>query len=247
MKKINIIILFSLMILLSGCSATYELEIGDGFVNEKTILNLTKDEMVEFNSDGNNKYQKVYYNDSNDTAAEGTTLPIKGVTYYDFSNNNNQISYEYKYDYNSFIRSSFSRYGFLDYKFRVNNNEIHLKTTEGFALNENLSNVTIKIKSKYEVMNSNADKVDGDTLIWYIDSSNAETKYLIADYTMIKKEGAKEPTNNTDNTKDDNKDNQISEEEKEKNHNDTMIYLGIGILSFVLVLSIILIISKKRR
>ena len=247
MKKINIIILFSLMILLSGCSATYELEIGDGFVNEKTTLNLTDDEIVEFDSDGNNKYQNAYYNDSNDTAAEGTTLPIKGVKYYDFSKNGNEISYEYKYDYNNFIRSSASREGFLDYKFRVNNNEIHLKTSEGFALNENLSSVIIKIKSKYEVMNSNADKVDGDTLIWYIDSSNAETKYLIADYTMKKKEGAKEPTNNTDNTKDDNKDNQISEEEKEKNHNDTMIYLGIGILSFVLVLSMVLIISKKRR
>ncbi len=247
MKKINIIILLSLIVLLSGCSATCEIEIGDGYVNEKTIFTMNDEEMIKFNSNNNNKYKTVYYNDSNDTASDDTELPIKGVTYYDFSSDNNTVSYEYKYDYNNFIRSTVTKIGFLDYKFRVNNNEIHLKTTEGFALNENLSSVTIKIKSKYEVMNSNADKVDGDTLIWYIDSSNAETKYLIADYTMKKKEGAKEPTNNTDNTKDDNKDNQISEEEKEKNHNDTMIYLGIGILSFVLVLSIILIISKKKR
>lgn len=248
MKKIKILGILILIIFLNGCSATYSLNISDSTINESLSLKMNNSEFATFMENNNNKYVNMYFDDSNNIASEGVTLPLEGVKYYDCSIDDTleEVTFSGQFKYNDFSRSSILKTGFNDVEFIVRNNEMHISTSEGFSfLNENLNSVKIIISSDFEVMYSNADKIESNNLIWFIDKTNYSTKKIKIDYKLVKSS----LTENIDDKDEDQKDDNVpgEKENAEKNIKSSVIMVIIGFISFILVLFGILIITKRNK
>lgn len=244
-KKLMIAFILLNLIMLSGCTAEYKINIGNNIYEE---LNITADSAEEYKTlidFQNGQPFNKYYNDNNiEPYVNGYQ---DNVDYYDFKSKENDllVNYSTTFDTVNFEKSNIINKCFETFEIRETKSELYLATGGEFqCLKEGLSSVKVIINTNYEVLYSNADSKFNDGLVWYIDSNNYNNVSLKVN--LYKKTADNNKTNNADNTKDDNKDNQITKEEKEKDHNDTMIYLGIGVISFILVLSLVLIISKKK-
>lgn len=248
MKKIKILGMLIIIFILTGCSATYNLNISENAISESLSLIMNNNEFDTFMENNNNKYVNMYFDDSNNIASEGVTLPLEGVKYYDCSIDDNlkEVTFSGQFKYNDFSRSTILKTGFNDVEFIVRNNEMHISTSEGFSfLNENLNSVKIVISSDFEVMSSNADKIESENLIWFIDRTNYSTKKIKVDYKLVKSSLIED----IDDTYDDQKNNKEPEEkvEEEENIKTSIIIAVIGFVSFILVLFGIIIITKRNK
>ena len=189
MKKLIILIIF--MIILTGCEATYNLNIENTFkenveiyvaTNEKDNKldwsNMTYKEM--FDSDGNN-YTRAYYNDPNyNQYIEGKQ---DGVEYYTNTiiNNNKRygINYSYNFTRNNFINSAAVNTCYKEITIKKNDNIFILETQkEASCLNglSNLDKLTINISTNYKVLSSNSDSKSGNTYTWVVTNENYKNK-----------------------------------------------------------------------
>ena len=234
--KNKLVLLFMLVVLTTGCSVDYELEIGKVTKENTNIL-----------IDNANEIESSYLNGFKGQSKYNNFLSNNYEYDYDLSVKDDSAKLYFEYgevvglNLSNIIRSCYGQRSIVrdDNYYLINLSDFQCASYNYIDISD--INVTVTTAKNFSIVESNALNYTSEKAQYNL--SNLNTVYL----KLEEKEETKEPTNNTDNTKDDNKDNQISEEEKEKNHNDTMIYLGIGILSFVFVLSIILIISKKRR
>ena len=156
MKNLKFIILVIPLLLLSGCTATYNLEITNTRFNENVIINMNKNEYNDFTSDENNKYANMYYDDTHNSGEEGVELPIPGVKYYDYTENasNNIVQFSGEFSYEDYNRSTMATRGFNSVKITGNDEELHMQTSTGFTfLYDGLTRVNIRITSPYKVMN----------------------------------------------------------------------------------------------
>lgn len=188
MKRLRLVILlFGVIILLSGCSAVYEVNVDINNMKESLRVTLNDDEYYEFNSDENYKYLNMYYNDPNNDGTDGVQLPLPGVLYYDFTMNESlkTVNFSGNTDYRNYHRSSIIKLGYEDIKVIYENDKLHLKTSQGFLFDmDTLENLKVVLKSDYRVLHSNCDYVDGKSLVWEINKSNYKTKYLSVDYSL---------------------------------------------------------------
>lgn len=249
MRKIKILLFMSLVMLLTGCSATYNLNITQSKINESLSIEMNDTEYNKFMENDNNKYLNMYYDDNNNISSEGIKLPLAGVKYYNYTDNEKlkTITYEGSFNYNDFSRSTILKSGFNNVDFIVRNNELHISTSEGFSFTyENLNEVKIILSSDFKVMNSNADKIESDNLIWIIDNTNYQTKKIIVDYKLTK---SSQTNDNKDNNIDkDNKKDEIEAPQSDENDTKLSIFIVIiGFISFLLVLFGILILSKRNK
>ena len=94
-------------------------------------------------------------------------------------------------------------------------------------------------------MYSNADKIESNNLIWFIDRTNYSTKKIKIDYKLVKSSLIE----NIDDKDEDQKDDNVpgEKENAEKNIKSSVIMVIIGFISFILVLFGILIITKRNK
>lgn len=166
MKKM----LFLLFVLfLSGCSATYNLEIKNSKFNEKIEIDASKES--ELNYFKNNDLYSIMSN------------------YNNFHKYNKKIenslkahlSYNYNFDeYKNatVLNSCFNAYSIIkekDYYILSTSTGLKCVKEENSVL---LNNLKIVIKTNHKVIKSNADKIDKYTYIWNIDQKNYDTKEI---------------------------------------------------------------------
>ncbi len=171
MKKI--LLLFLLTILLTGCSATYDIEFTEDkikdeirvFTDTETVNNATQATIDSFSNKilewerGHDHYTREVY----------TTDKITGYLY------------KYDFNYDEYDAMSQIRKCYEDFNFTYNDKEIILTTSNKFLCKDyyqDVNNLTINIKTDKKVISSNADSTKDNTLTWNINKSNYQNKPL---------------------------------------------------------------------
>ena len=201
MKKI--LFLGLLILLMTGCNATYNLEISeDGFKEETTILSNINDINNYYDNDiftlkelydiQSKTYYSAYFNEENFNFYE-VDKKQDNIKYYDQSIINDNINYGLKYvgDFkeNDIYRSRAINTCYKEVTFNKND-QIYTLVTNGkaecFDAYKLLNEVVINIKTTYRVIYSNADKVEDNTYTWVINRDNYQTKKINLTYTTSK-------------------------------------------------------------
>lgn len=179
MKKT--IILLITLILLTGCSATYDIKftkenIIDSiniYENSSLTNKATDNDIQQFQEKlgnwerGYEYYKRELY----------TTDKITGY------------NYSYNFEYNEYDAMSQLRKCYKNFNFTYDDNQIKLTTSKEFLCTtyyKDVSNITITINSDYKITNSNADSKSNNTHTWNINKNNYANKPI--ELTINKKE-----------------------------------------------------------
>lgn len=168
MKKI--LFLLITIILLTGCTANYEIDITKNTINDKiTIM-----------TDSNN------VNNANKATTDLFTQKLgeweNGHDFYkrDLITTEDKTGYQYTYNFNfnEYDAMSQIRKCYKDFNFTYDNN-ITLSTSNEFLCKNyypQIKNYTISITSEYDIVESNADTIKDNTHTWKINANNYKNK-----------------------------------------------------------------------
>ena len=180
MKKI--LFLVFMIFLLSGCSAQYNLIID----NEEIIEKLNVENVTLKKSD--KLLIPVKYNIDDPEAFE---KKINGIDYYNVKKDEGKNNYQLNYKFSSYDFSD-SRIlnGCYDKVESLYNGSNYIISTIGsftcFETYDKLEDIQIKITSHYKLVETNADKIEGNNYYWNINKSNIEKGiYIELDTSVI--------------------------------------------------------------
>ncbi len=187
--KRKIIILATTLILLTGCSATYDLYLDKNNITERTyIYDSTKklEGLEYYDMDKGNEISIDLY--ANEVAAFENNFKYEKEEIK--TNNGNNFGYRYNtsYKYNEFNKLSAvaACYDKIEIK---NDGNISVKTSNEFKCFDKyslLEDVTIRIHYTGKVLNTNADKVENDIYIWKITKDNYKNSCIIFTAEKVK-------------------------------------------------------------
>lgn len=187
--KRKIIILATTLILLTGCSATYDLYLDKNNITERTyIYDSTKklEGLEYYDMDKGNEISIDLY--ANEVAAFENNFKYEKEEIK--TNNGNNFGYRYNtsYKYNEFNKLSAvaACYDKIEIK---NDDNISVKTSNEFKCFDKyslLEDVTIRIHYTGKVLNTNADKVENDIYIWKITKDNYKNSGIIFTAEKVK-------------------------------------------------------------
>ena len=176
-KKI-ILILF--VVLLTGCQIKYELNFNGDNLIEKINVKISNENERQINdlkkytafSIFDNSTQKLYKTKFND-----------GRSYF-------TADYEYTYNFDEFRHALYIKNCFDAFSFITDNDDYILSTSKGFKCmfvdyNE-VDSVEIIITSNHEIIESNADELKNNKLIWNINDENAKDKQIYVKFGKLK-------------------------------------------------------------
>lgn len=186
-KKITFILIgiFSL----SGCTATYNLNISSNNISESLNIN-------GVSIDSSNYFIPVYYNSiSTDQYDVDTNQKIDGIEYYKTSSSSNNFNLDYNFTNDDFLKSNIantfvSSFVFKKYDYDDDGKKDYyvISTTDDFSafnLYNELNEVTIKITNNHEVISNNADEVDGNIYIWHFKPNNTSSINMVYNPDVI--------------------------------------------------------------
>ena len=177
MKRVKILLLFVVMLFLTGCSGTYNLKINSNLTVDESINILIPEEKTTYdntvkifkdNKINKNKYKVV--------------------------KTDNKVKIEYKESYSSIedyiINSKLYRNLFNNIDYKNTDNEIKLSTESKLDLsgknsnyivnNNDISLLQINVESDYKVINNNADKKEKKVYTWVLNSNTNNKKISLA-------------------------------------------------------------------
>ena len=179
------ILLFSIL-LLSGCSINYDLEISSSELDEQTVIstNLTANESYENESlttvlDNLNNVS-IYF-DSNEIRADKYKITKSE------SNNIKNYHFSTAYSLNDFYRSAAINQCFKEFNIQTEDNYVLLRTNNRCAAFDNyplLEAITINIKTDLNVIVSNADQVNDNIYTWHLTRDNYTNKAVRLTYSL---------------------------------------------------------------
>ena len=170
MKKIILLIL--LVLLLTGCKATYNISF-DKNINESIKIYTSNTNIETANKETVNKVSEELYN------FEYGYEYYKKEKYYE--GNNTGYNYTNKFDYEDYNMYTELQKCYDDFNYSNDDNTVSLSTSEQFTCFDyypEIEEVTINMTSQYNITSSNADKVDGNTYTWIINKDNYQNKPL---------------------------------------------------------------------
>lgn len=190
-----------MIILLTGCKATYNLEISQSGMKENLVINATS---LSENSTIKNYPIGAYITENvNDDSTTDESILFKkfdGVDYYNDSISKDEdgltyINYNYNFDYDKFINSTIINRAYSNIVFRQYDSnddgvdDYTILSTMGnfipFERYNTLESVTIKITCLFKMVSHNADKVDGNTYIWNFTKDNVKDINLVYDTNSV--------------------------------------------------------------
>lgn len=207
--KLNKLMLISVLVfMLSGCTATYELEINSDGIREDLHLNASDNDIISFKKDyieheGDISIDEKpeYFICSHWSLSDDRVCSIfakeavSGIEYYNFDGNSNNFNFDYQFDFDEFYDSNIANSFYTKFLFKKydydedgENDYYMLTTTDDFTafdLHKQLTQVTIKIKVDYEVISNNADEVDGNVYIWNFTPNNVSSIDLVYNPDVI--------------------------------------------------------------
>lgn len=180
MKYLKILLLVFSSLVISACSATYNLDI-DKKLNLSENLNLS----LSYNSDYDKLNEFDYYLPVNIKSDDYSIFTTKhdDVEYFDIKKSSNAVDFSYKYsnyvdiDSDRIINTCYDYFNVINKKDKDDNNRLILSTSKKFKCfdeYDNLDDVTVNITTKKKVYDNNADSVDGNTYTWHISEENKD-------------------------------------------------------------------------
>ncbi len=232
--------LISILFLLSGCSAVYNVEINDKFIKDELSINSANKE--ELNS-GNPSYKTLIDNNyKNFELAVNKDTPgypeihtkLKGYEYYNKklinTIDNYGLVFTYKHELSNYAKSPLlGFYNFASIKNVSNKIIIDSGDAKGCYVFNNyalLTDLTLNISSIYEVTNHNADEVNNNTYTWHITKDNYQSKTIHLEVDKNKKLS------------------DIIKKEKFQKMVD-IIYISLGIITTIFIIIIVIKIRKS--
>ncbi|MBR6072195.1 MAG: hypothetical protein IKP77_05105 [Acholeplasmatales bacterium] len=215
MKK-KIILLFSL-ILLTGCSAEYNLTIvNDSYKEELNVDNVKIDNINDLVLPLN--YDVDEYDI--DKVKPGD------VGFYNAKLDNNGYLLSHTFNYSSFIKSTLLNSCYDRVDVVKNSKNIYISTVGSFRCydNYNVDDIKVNIISKYKLVDSNADSVNNNVYSWNINKDNLD-KGIYIEFVLPKKSEKKK---------------------KIFINNDNNFYLFLFQASLILFLLVIIMVIKKK-
>ncbi len=165
MKKIKFILITMCLILLSGCTATYEINIKDDKVIEK--LSLIERDVTLFDkvSDtGSTLRQDFDALLNNDDIFSKKNYEMKSL------NDSNQLGIEYSSSWaKTIVNSSILNQCYDDFNIEIYKGIVTIETGNNFKCYdyyENLDTIRVVFKTNHKVISTNALEKDGDSYIW---------------------------------------------------------------------------------
>ncbi len=190
MKKI--ILLLGMVILLSGCSATYDIEIYNNDINEQLSFWDDSSKIVELDGEEEGTEEQIeplnygkmvdnFYKEQVQAFDNEGSIFLKQKKLTDHYKYGIKYSYKYSTDNykNAYIPNTLIKY----FNFLKEKNIYILSTGEGatadiYNEHKTLDNLTIHLKTNHKVKNNNADRVDGYNYYWDINRSNYTDKKI---------------------------------------------------------------------
>ena len=192
--KRNILIFIILVLICSGCTVNYKVEIYDDEVSEITKVvesnNIDWDAEYKFNDEFSSiTDQKITYRQYVEQKFKEKESSLKEFASLDalyskkVISNENELGIQYSYDYNigqyndSYIASTCFKY----FNFLTSDNKYILSTSKGadcFVNYKKLDSLTIELSTNHKVAKHNADIVNGYTYYWNIDRTNYSNKSI---------------------------------------------------------------------
>lgn len=188
MKKL--FILFILMFFLTGCSASYDIEIYNNTVKEDLVY--VEEDSTKWDSEAqyglsyrelvNSSVNYPYPAFNSTVVDENDTIKVEGVEYYNnklLSDNyklGQKLSY-HKFSLDNFNDSSIVKKCYQYFNIIEEDENIVLSTSltnRCFDEYEKLDNITVNLKTNHKVVSSNADIVNGYRYTWNLSRENKD-------------------------------------------------------------------------
>lgn len=218
MKKV--MILFATLFLLTGCDVEYNLEFNNDKFIEDVII--TTDNNSEAANELLNAEQYAIFNDKEERKYNKNIL-----------RNDDKVSVSFSSDYtiDEYRKAILFNACYPVYGIQSDEKYYYISTAGSFECMVYdyipVDNVTIKFKTNYLVTEHNADVVDGNNYIWYINNDNKDKKPI--NITLDRYEIV-----------------EVEEEKKEVDVNLILIVFGIAISIILLIMLIIKIVSVRK-
>lgn len=262
MKNKKILLILFLTLFLTGCTATYNVNINNDYVKEELninnydsftwnnkIANTTYKEMI--NSAYSNAIPVLY----NTPGIFEYNLEMEGYNYYSKSliktSNNLGMRMNYTFSFDDYKDSTLVNNFYRYFTIKEQDNDIIINAYGDngiFEEYEMLDEVAINITIPLSVSYNNADSVSGNTYTWILTEDNVYSKQISLKYS--KKENKVNTTDNKDNniqnkdeTKEENKEQVILQTKEEKK--PVKYYLMVAGLVFLIGFMISLIFIYK--
>lgn len=170
MKKLKFLILFLLIVFLTGCDVTYNLEITEDTITESASFLLPNTPENFSITEQYLKSKRRAYMDESKTTHYYEQKQIQ-------DEDNVGINLKYIYPADKISDSSLINYCYDGSYITRNEDEIIINTKERISClymddNTNFDSLTINIKTDLEVAENNADKVNGNVYSWVITKEN---------------------------------------------------------------------------
>lgn len=191
--KKNIILIIVLFLFITGCDATYNIEIyNDKVIEEFSIVENNSsiwDRPIRSTEDENSEdtgESKTYRQLVKEEVSRNTQVFVnQGDTYYKkeliSTDNSLGLKYNYTYKVSEYKDAYLPKSCFKYFNFIEENQTYILSTSQGFTcfdFYKNLDNLKVVITTNHKVEETNADIVEGDSYIWEIDKTNSANKSL---------------------------------------------------------------------
>lgn len=203
MKKKLIILCFSVF-LLSGCTATYDLEINNNTFKEKLTLNemnVDKEQLEVLTTNALPvDYNKVCYWDFDTEVGPNEVKEEKGINYYKISPLDDGLTAESTMSLSEYPNSRILNTPFVSN--HVNNYDDYVSIygfdgVEIFNIYPELEEFTVNITTDKQVNEHDADEVKGNTYTWkFTPKDTKKTLYIEMDSTKVMKEKKNTKTTN---------------------------------------------------
>ena len=160
MKFFKYFIIIMILTILTGCSIDYNLYVTDNYIDEN--ININADDNSENINDANKKYNPLHYSD--DIEYNQTVKRKNGKII---------VNLQYRYKFEEFKNANSFNQGFYNRNVSLEDDIININLSDfsGFAPTVDFD---IRIKTKNEVIESNADIVKGNTYIWHVDGKHKD-------------------------------------------------------------------------
>lgn len=256
--KRKILILIPLLFILCGCTAEVNIEIDDKKINEIVSIDAYSDGYYTKNQllTAFRKYIPIY-----EETTIVDTMPdekVNGVLYYNRTEKDLGSGYRFTYDYN-FNFDNYKKARTVKGAFKSSNIQYNKKDQEILVSTDNseilyfnqypsLTKISINIKSKYKVKESNADSVTNNVYTWNFDKNTKKNIYMLLDTTISTPNQEDNSSNDTNENKTSKKNNEVEEEsEFIKFINEHPIIVAIASVTlFIIVVSIVSKLTKNK-
>lgn len=204
------LLLLIIPFLITGCTASYNLEIQDDYILENISVVIPKSQAMtnsNFDSFIDDKI-KVY---------AGSDKYYNSIS--QLKNDNYYVSYNYKHDIFEYRNSTFLNKCYADSQINVTDDKIDILTSNVFQcikMEDGLyaEKVDLKIKTKLKVLDNNADEISNNTYIWHMDSYDYSDKPIKMSLE---------------------RNSQFSEKIKNSLNNNFYVFLFVGIVTIIIL------------